>query len=107
MAEQARDAARTIPRSVGLTVAAVLALYLLIPIVALSALPVTQDAAGNFTTTLGTEFARDRTLAIVQRLCSGHARTEVPRFSVGTPPAVAPRIAPSAGWIGVSRLSYS
>ena len=42
MAEEAKDAARTIPRSVGLVVAAVLGLYLLIPIVALSAMPVTQ-----------------------------------------------------------------
>ena len=55
MAEEAKDAARTIPRSVGLVVAAVLGLYLLIPIVALSAMPVTQDAAGHYTTALGTD----------------------------------------------------
>src|ERR671922_2262230 len=39
MSEEARDAPRTIPRGVGLTVAAVLVLYVLIPIVALSAMP--------------------------------------------------------------------
>src|SRR6185503_12920017 len=44
MAEEAKEAAKTIPSSVGLVVAAVLGLYLLIPIVALSAMPVTQDA---------------------------------------------------------------
>ncbi len=48
MAEEAKDAARTIPRSVGLTVVAVLGLYLLIPVVALSAMPVIQDAAGHY-----------------------------------------------------------
>src|SRR4051795_12902841 len=50
MAEEAKEAARTIPRSVGLVVLAVLGLYLLIPIVALSAMPVTENAAGHFST---------------------------------------------------------
>ena len=58
MAEEAKDAARTIPRSVGLVVAAVLGLYLLIPIVALSAMPVVQDAAGHYTTALGIDLRR-------------------------------------------------
>src|SRR5918998_1338359 len=44
MSEEARDAGRTIPRAVGMVVAAVLTLYLLIPMVALSAMPVTQGA---------------------------------------------------------------
>jgi basic amino acid/polyamine antiporter, APA family len=107
MAEEARDAAKTIPRSVGLTVAAVLALYLLIPIVALSAMPVTQDAAGNFTTTLGTEFASDPILGIVENLGLGHGMTEVLRFYVGILAAVILLIATNAGLIGVSRLTYS
>ena len=77
MAEEAKDAARTIPRSVGLVVAAVLGLYLLIPIVALSAMPVTQDAAGQYTTALGTEFANDPILGIVENLGLGHGLTEV------------------------------
>ena len=68
MAEEARDAARTIPRGVGLVVAAVLGLYALIPIVALSAMPVTQDAAGDYTTELGTKFADDPVLGIVENL---------------------------------------
>jgi basic amino acid/polyamine antiporter, APA family len=107
MAEEARDAARTIPRSVGLTVAAVLALYLLIPVVALSAMPVTQDAAGSFTTTLGTEFASDPILGIVENLGVGHGLTEVLRFYVGILAAVILLIATNAGLIGVSRLTYS
>ncbi len=107
MAEEARDAARTIPRSVGLTVVAVLALYLLIPIVALSAMPVTQDAAGQFTTALGTEFAGDPILGIVENLGLGHGLTEVLRFYVGILAAVILLIATNAGMIGVSRLTYS
>ena len=71
MAEEAKDAARTIPRSVGFTVAAVLGLYLLIPVVALSAMPVVQNAAGHYTTALGTEFANDPILGIVENLGLG------------------------------------
>jgi basic amino acid/polyamine antiporter, APA family len=107
MAEEARDAARTIPRSVGLTVVAVLALYLLIPVVALSAMPVTQDAAGNFTTALGSEFANDPILGIVENLGLGHGLTEALRFYVGILAAVILLIATNAGLIGVSRLTYS
>src|SRR5258707_14591227 len=82
MAEEAKDAARTIPRSVGLTVAAVLALYLLIPVVALSAMPVTQDAAGHFTTALGSRFANDPILGIVENLGLSSGPTEVLRYYV-------------------------
>ena len=107
MAEEARDAARTIPRSVGLTVAAVLGLYLLIPIVALAAMPVTQDAAGQFTTTLGSEFANDPILGIVENLGLGHGLTDALRYYVGILAAVILLIATNAGLIGVSRLTYS
>ncbi len=107
MAEEARDAARSIPRSVGLTVAAVLGLYLLIPLVALSAMPVTQDAAGNFSTALGSEFANDPILGIVENLGLGHGLTEAMRFYVGVLAAVILLIATNAGLIGVSRLTYS
>ena len=44
MAEEARDAKRTIPRGVGATVIAVVGLYAFLPAIALSAMPVTQDA---------------------------------------------------------------
>src|SRR5206468_7385316 len=56
MAEEAKDASRTIPRGVGLVVLAVLGLYLLIPVVALSAMPVVQDSAGHYATALGSKF---------------------------------------------------
>jgi basic amino acid/polyamine antiporter, APA family len=107
MAEEARDAARTIPRSVGLTVAAVLGLYLLIPIVALSAMPVVQDGAGHYTTALGTEFASDPILGIVENLGLSGGLTEALRFYVGILAAVILLIATNAGLIGVSRLTYS
>ena len=107
MAEEAKDAARTIPRSVGLTVVAVLGLYLLIPVVALSAMPVTQDAAGQYTTALGTQFANDPILGIVENLGLSHGPTEVLRFYVGVLAAVILLIATNAGLIGVSRLTYS
>jgi APA family basic amino acid/polyamine antiporter len=107
MAEEARDAARTIPRSVGLTVISVLALYLLIPIVALSAMPVVQDGAGNYVTQLGTEFANDPILGIVENLGLTHGPTEALRIYVGILAAVILLIATNAGLIGVSRLTYS
>jgi APA family basic amino acid/polyamine antiporter len=107
MAEEAKDAARTIPRSVGFTVAAVLGLYLLIPVVALSAMPVVQDAAGHYTTALGSEFASDPILGIVENLGLGGGLTEALRFYVGILAAVILLIATNAGLIGVSRLTYS
>ena len=107
MSEEARDAERTIPRGVGLTVLAVLALYLLIPIVALSAMPVTPDAAGHYSTVLGTKFADDPVLGIVEHLGLGASLTDVLRYYVGVLAAVILIIATNAGLIGVSRLTFS
>jgi len=106
MAEEARDAARTIPRSVGLVVAAVLGLYLLIPVVALSAMPVVHHG-GEYTTALGSRYADDPILGIVQNLGLSHVPTEVLRYYVGVLAAVILLIATNAGLIGVSRLTYS
>jgi APA family basic amino acid/polyamine antiporter len=107
MSEEARDAPRTIPRGVGLTVAAVLVLYVLIPIVALSAMPVTQNAAGHYHTVLGTKFADDPVLGIVEHLGLGDSLTTVLRYYVGVLAAVILVIATNAGLIGVSRLTFS
>jgi APA family basic amino acid/polyamine antiporter len=107
MSEEARDAPHTIPRGVGLTVAAVLVLYVLIPIVALSAMPVTQDAAGHYSTVLGTQFADDPVLGIVENLGLGGSLTDVLRYYVGVLAAVILVIATNAGLIGVSRLTFS
>ena len=43
-------------------------IYVALPIVALSAMPVTQDAAGHYTTELGTTFAGDPMLGIVENM---------------------------------------
>jgi basic amino acid/polyamine antiporter, APA family len=106
MAEEAKDAAHTIPRGVGLVVLAVLGLYLLIPIVALSAMPVTHHG-GHYTTELGTKFAGDPILGIVENLGLGNMMTQVLRYYVGVLAAVILLIATNAGLIGVSRLTYS
>src|SRR5512134_961570 len=50
MAEEAKDASKTIPRGTGFTVLAVLGLYALLPLIALSAMPVEQTASGAHTT---------------------------------------------------------
>jgi len=107
MAEEAKDAARTIPRAVGFTVIAVLGLYLLIPVVALSAMPVTLNEAGRYSTELGQEFANDPILGIVENLGLAEGLTEALRFYVGILAAVILLIATNAGLIGVSRLTYS
>jgi APA family basic amino acid/polyamine antiporter len=107
MAEEARDSARTIPRGVGLTVLAVLVLYILIPIVALSAMPVTHDAAGHYSTVLGTKYSNDPVLGIVENLGLGSGLTHALRYYVGVLAAVILVIATNAGLIGVSRLTYS
>jgi APA family basic amino acid/polyamine antiporter len=106
MAEEAKDAARTIPNSVGLVVAAVLGLYLLIPIVALSAMPVVHHG-GEYTTALGSKFADDPILGIVENLGLSSGPTEILRYYVGVLAAVILLIATNAGLIGVSRLTYS
>src|ERR1700759_2050944 len=108
MSEEAKDASKTVPRAAGLVVAAVLGLYLLIPIVALSAMPVVHDAVGNgYHTALGSKYADDPILGIVENLGLSNGPTEVLRYYVGVLAAVILFIATNAGLIGVSRLTYS
>src|SRR5215204_4957648 len=106
MSEEARDASKTIPRGVGLTVVAVLGLYALLPLIALSAMPV-HHVAGEYTTDLGTKFADDPVLGIVENLGLGTGLTQVLRYYVGALAAVILLIATNAGLIGVSRLTFS
>jgi APA family basic amino acid/polyamine antiporter len=108
MAEEARKPfAKTIPRGVGGVVAAVIGLYALLPAIALSAMPVTQNAAGDYTTALGTKFADDPVLGIVENLGLGPGLTNGLRYYVGVLAAVILVIATNAALIGVSRLTYS
>src|SRR5918996_2973410 len=106
MSEEARDAPRTIPKAVGLVVGAVLVLYLLIPLVALSAMPVTESA-GGVTTGLGATYAQNPMLGIVDNMGLGAGITDVLRIYVGLLAAVILTIATNAGLIGLSRLTFS
>jgi APA family basic amino acid/polyamine antiporter len=107
MAEEARDVSRTVIRGYDYTVGAVLFIYAFLPIIALSAMPVTQDAAGNFSTELGTTYAGDPVLGIVENMGLGAGLTNVLRFYVGVLAAVILVIATNAALIGVSRLTFS
>ncbi|HEY6636172.1 MAG TPA: amino acid permease [Solirubrobacterales bacterium] len=106
MSEEAKDAPRTVPKGVGLTVLAVLGLYALLPLIALSAMPV-HETAGHFSTDLGTKFADDPVLGIVENLGLSAGLTDVLRYYVGVLAAVILLIATNAGLIGVSRLTFS
>jgi APA family basic amino acid/polyamine antiporter len=106
MSEEARDAPRTVPRAVGLVVAAVLVLFLLIPIVALSAMPVTAEG-GAYTTELATTYAENPMLGIVDNLGLADAITDALRVYVGVLAAIILVIATNAGLIGLSRLTFS
>jgi len=107
MAEEAKEATRTVTQGTGLTVLAVLGIYAFLPIIALSAMPVTQDAGGNYTTELGTTYADDPVLGIVENLGLGAGLTEIMRIYVGLLAAVILIIATNAALIGLSRLTFS
>jgi APA family basic amino acid/polyamine antiporter len=107
MSEEARDVSRTVVRGYDFTVIAVLFIYAFLPIIALSAMPVTQDAAGSYTTELGTTYAGDPVLGIVENMGLSAGLTEVLRFYVGILAAVILLIATNAALIGLSRLTFS
>lgn len=111
MAEEAKDEEKTIPAAINRVVIAVFAIYSLLPMVALSALPVHQTASGDYVTQLGqTEaqggYAGDPVLGVVKGFDLGFLQgpTEV---YVGILAATILLIASNAGIIGVSRLVYS
>ncbi|MFL5815974.1 MAG: universal stress protein [Conexibacter sp.] len=111
MAEEARDEATTIPRAINRVVIAVFAIYALLPAVALSALPVTQNANGEYQTLLGLPedqggFAGDPVLGIVKSFDLGPFQG-IGELYVGLLAATILFIATNAGIIGVSRLVYS
>ncbi len=111
MAEEAKDADRTIPAAINRVVIAVFAIYALLPAVALSALPVTQNADGSYQTLLGVSeenggFAGDPILGVVKQLHLGVLQAPGEIY-VGLLAATILFIATNAGIIGVSRLVYS
>jgi len=106
MAEEARDYGKTIPRGMGLVVAAVAVIYTFLPAVALSAMPVVN---GETKLALPKEeggYADDPVLGVVKNMdlgSFGHAA----EIYVGILASTILFIATNAGILGVSRLSYS
>jgi APA family basic amino acid/polyamine antiporter len=105
LAEESKNPAKNIPRSVLSVFGAVLVMYTLIPVVALSAMPVFQEADGGFATELGDKFINDPVLGLVQNLGVGF--TTVLEVWVGILAATILLIAANAGMLGMSRLAYS
>src|SRR3954449_7814802 len=111
MAEEAKDETKTIPAAINRVVIAVFAIYALLPMVALSALPVTQQPDGSYSTLLGVPedqggFAGDPVLGVVEHLHLGFLQ-QPGEIYVGLLAATILVIATNAGIIGVSRLVYS
>src|SRR3954471_21605412 len=111
MAEEAKDETKTIPAAIKRVVIAVFAIYAFLPMVALSALPVTKNADGSYQTLLGVDeahggFAGDPILGVVKHLHLG-ALQGAGELYVGILAATILIIATNAGIIGVSRLVYS
>ncbi|GAG50906.1 unnamed protein product, partial [marine sediment metagenome] len=67
LAEETRNPGKNVPRAVLLTFGTVMIMYTLIPMVALSALPVEAQADGTYMTQLGEEFIEDPVLGIVKQ----------------------------------------
>jgi len=106
MSEEARDASRTVPAAMGLVLVAVLTLFLLIPMVALSAMPVVEEG-GRYTTELATTYGENPMLGIVDNLGLSLGLTEALRVYVGLLAATILIIATNAGLIGLSRITFS
>jgi APA family basic amino acid/polyamine antiporter len=111
MSEEARDEATTIPTAINRVRIAVFAIYFTLPAVALSALPVTQNASGEYQTLLGLPeekggYAGDPILGVVKTMNLGPLQ-DVGELYVGLLAATILFLATNAGIIGVSRLVYS
>ncbi len=111
MAEEAKNETVTIPKAINRVVVAVFAIYAALPAVALSALPVTKQPDGSYSTLLGvTEekggFAGDPILGVVKQIDLGGLQGAATVY-VGLLAATILFIATNAGIIGVSRLVYS
>jgi APA family basic amino acid/polyamine antiporter len=112
MAGEARDEEKTIPASIRRVMFAVFAIYFTLPMIALSALPVRCDGAGeNCATLLGVPaeeggYATDPIVGIVESMSLG-ALQEGAEVYVGILAVTILVAATNAGVLGVSRLTYS
>ena len=112
LAEEARDPRRSIPASIRLVAIAVFAIYFTLPLVALSALPVYQNAAGDYVTKLGLPpdqggYINDPVLGLVDNLGLHGVPLHATQIYVGVLAATILFIAANAGVIGASRITYS
>jgi len=111
LAEEARDPARSVPQAYKWVAGAVFAIYFTLPLVALSAMPVTRYH-GGFSTQLARGpdqggHANDPVLGIVDNLGVHGATLHLLRIYVGILAATILFIATNAGVIGASRITYS
>jgi APA family basic amino acid/polyamine antiporter len=112
LAEEARDPPRDIPRSIKWVAGAVFAIYLTLPMIALSALPVRQTEDGDYETLLGLPpeeggFENDPVLGLVENLGLHGYVLDAARVYVGILAATILFIATNAGVIGASRITYA
>jgi APA family basic amino acid/polyamine antiporter len=110
LAEEARDPAKNIPRSITFVAIAVFVIYFTLPWIALSALPV-HRAGGEYQTLLGLGppkgFANDPVLGLVEHLGVGGVLLSALKVYVGLLAATILFIATNAGVIGASRITYA
>jgi APA family basic amino acid/polyamine antiporter len=112
LAEETRDPPRDVPRAYVWVATAVFAIYLTLPVVALSALPVEQ-VSGEFQTLLGQPpeeggFQNDPILGVVENLgIEEGALLDALEIYVGILAATILFVATNAGVIGASRITYS
>ncbi|MET0817376.1 MAG: universal stress protein [Solirubrobacteraceae bacterium] len=111
MAGEARDEARTIPAAIKRVMIAVFTIYFTLPWIALSALPVTEQADGTYQTLLGVAsedggYEDNPMLGIVSAMELGPL-AGVAELYVGVLAVTILVAATNAGVLGVSRLVYS
>jgi APA family basic amino acid/polyamine antiporter len=111
LAEETRDPPRDVPRAYKWVAGAVFAIYLTLPFVALSALPVVR-VDGDFQTKLGLPpedggFQNDPILGVVNNLGLSGTVLDGLQIYVGILAATILFIATNAGVIGASRITYA
>ena len=111
LAEEARDPVKSVPNAYKLVAGAVFAIYFTLPLIALSAMPVT-NIDGKMTTLLALPpekggFANDPILGLVDYLGLHGLSLHMLQYYVGILAATILFIATNAGVIGASRITYS
>ena len=111
LAEEAREPQRAVPNAIKLVAVAVFAIYLTLPAIALSAMPV-ERVDGEYQTRLGLPpeeggYANDPVLGLVENLGLEGLLLDGLEVYVGVLAATILFIATNAGVIGASRITYA